>query len=267
MSSASPHVPCTSLRWLGQSGVVVRAQGAEETLVVDPYVVAHEARRFPAVLSAAQIAALPGLCVLATHAHYDHLDDEVLAALPASAHLVVPAGIAARAAAQTDAQVTALAVGEATTHGAWTITAVPAMHAEAVPPADYVLSDPAHPIFCGFHLDGPLRIYHAGDTLDCAALRAALAGRAVDVALLPINGRSPEREAQDIAGNLEPEEAVALARALGAGALVPLHWDMFAANTGDLRALAGALADPLADPVVVVPSHGRELLFTRSDRA
>lgn len=257
----------TRLRWLGQAGLVVQTQAAVEALAIDPYVVAHDARRFPAVLSAAEIAALPDLCVLVTHAHYDHLDDEVLAALPATARLVVPAGIAEQAAAATAAQVTALAIGETTTHGPWTITLVPAMHAETVPPAEYVLSDPREPIFSGFYLDGPLRLYHAGDTLDCQEVRAALAGRAIDVALLPINGRTPEREAQDIAGNLDAAEAVALARDLGAAALIPLHWDMFAANTGDLAALAGALRDPLTDPVLVVPVHGRELLFTHDGSA
>jgi L-ascorbate metabolism protein UlaG (beta-lactamase superfamily) len=272
LSHPTPPTPVTRLRWLGQAGLVVSAQAAAaaaaaETLVIDPYVAPHEARRHPAVLSAAEIAALPGLCLLVTHAHYDHLDAEVLAALPANARLVVPAGIADQAAQGTAARVTALAVGESTAHGPWTITLVPAMHAEHVPPADYVLSDPAAPIFSGFHLDGPLRVYHAGDTLDCPELRAALAGCAIDVALLPVNGRTPEREAQDIAGNLGPAEAVALARDLGAGALIPLHWDMFAANKGDLGALAAALDDPASDPVLVIPAHGRELLFTREDRA
>jgi L-ascorbate 6-phosphate lactonase len=259
--------PVTHLRWLGQAGLVIQTQDAAETLVVDPYVAANDARRFPAVLSAAQIAALPGLCLLVTHAHYDHFDAEVLAALPPSARLVVPAGIFQQAAAGTAAQVTALAIGEATAHGPWTITLIPAMHAEHVPPADYHVSDPAAPIFSGFYLDGPVRVYHAGDTVDCPELRVALAGRAVDVALLPINGRRPEREAQDIAGNLEPAEAVALARDLGARALIPLHWDMFAANTGDLGALATALRDPQTDPVLVIAAHGRELAFTRGGDA
>lgn len=255
------NTPPVRLRWLGQAGLVVQAADGEHTLVVDPYVAAHAARRFPAVLSAAEIAALPGLCLLVTHAHYDHLDAEVLAALPPTARVVVPAGIAEQAAAATAAPVTPLAIGERTTHGPWTITLIPAMHAENTPPADYFLSDPAAPIFSGFHLDGPLRIYHAGDTLDCPELRAALAGRAVDVALLPVNGRTPEREAQDIAGNLEPAEAVALARDIKATTLIPLHWEMFAANTGDLGALAAALTDPRTDPVLVVPTHGAELLF------
>jgi L-ascorbate metabolism protein UlaG (beta-lactamase superfamily) len=257
-------LPSARLRWLGQAGFVVRAPGTAETLVIDPYVTAHAARRFPAVLAAQELAALPRLCVLVTHAHYDHLDDEVLAALSPATRLVVPAGIAALAAQRTLAHVTGLAVGEHVEHGPWRITLTPAKHAVTVPPADYVLSDPAQPIFAGFHLDGPVRIYHAGDTLDCPEIDAALDGRAVDVALLPINGRAADREAQDIAGNLDAAEAVALARRIGAGALVPLHWEMFAANTGDLAALAAALRDPRSDPVLTIPVHGRDLVFGRA---
>lgn len=251
------------LRWLGQAGFVVRSGAGAESLVIDPYVADHDARRFPAVMTAGELAELPGLCALVTHGHYDHLDDEVLAALPRQARLVVPAGIAPHAAARTAARVTALAVGESTSHGPWEITLVPARHAVSVPPADYTLSDPRNPIFSGFYLDGPVRIYHAGDTLDCPELREALDGRPIDVALLPINGRSTEREAQDIAGNLGAADALALARDLGARALVPVHWDMFAANTGDLGALARALEDPRTDPVVVLPSYGQDLFFGR----
>jgi L-ascorbate metabolism protein UlaG (beta-lactamase superfamily) len=260
----SSDLPSARLRWLGQAGFVISAPGVEETLVIDPYVTAHAARRFPAVLTAQELAALPRVCVLVTHAHYDHLDDEVLAALSPQTRLVVPAGIAALAARRTAAQVIGLAVGQQVEHGPWRITLTPAMHAVTVPPADYFLSDPARPIFSGFHLDGPVRIYHAGDTIDCPEIDAALDGLPVDVALLPINGRTPEREAQDIAGNLGPAEAVAVARRLGAGALVPLHWDMFAANTGDLTLLAAALADPLTDPVLAIPVHGRDLVFGRA---
>jgi L-ascorbate 6-phosphate lactonase len=259
--SASPPV---QLRWLGQSGVVLRIADGPETLVIDPYVVAHDGRRFPAVLAAQEIAALPGVAVIATHAHYDHLDDDVLAALAPGTPVIVPAGIAEEARERTRGDVRALAIGESTSHGPWQITLIPAMHAMHVPPADYELSDPAAPIFSGVYVDGPVRIYHAGDTLACPEIDAALADRPVDVALLPINGRTPEREAQDIAGNLDAREALELARRIGAGAIVPLHWDMFAANTGDPAALVDALADPRTDPVVAVPAHGRDLLFGRS---
>ena len=51
---------------------------------------------------------------------------------------------------------------------------------------------------------------------------------AVDLALLPINGDRPERR---VAGNLDGREAATLAKAIGAGVVIPCHYDMFEFNT------------------------------------
>jgi len=51
---------------------------------------------------------------------------------------------------------------------------------------------------------------------------------AVDVALLPINGRAPERQ---VAGNLDGREAATLAREIGARLVIPCHYEMFEFNT------------------------------------
>ena len=53
---------------------------------------------------------------------------------------------------------------------------------------------------------------------------------AVDVALLPINGRAPERR---VAGNLDATEAATLARDIGARVAIPCHYEMFTFNTAD----------------------------------
>jgi L-ascorbate metabolism protein UlaG (beta-lactamase superfamily) len=50
----------------------------------------------------------------------------------------------------------------------------------------------------------------------------------IDVALLPINGRRPERR---VAGNLWGREAANLANAIGASTVIPCHYDMFEFNT------------------------------------
>jgi L-ascorbate metabolism protein UlaG (beta-lactamase superfamily) len=53
---------------------------------------------------------------------------------------------------------------------------------------------------------------------------------AIDVALLPINGRGAER---GVAGNLNAREAVWLARQAGVRTVIPCHYGMFAFNTAD----------------------------------
>ena len=85
---------------------------------------------------------------------------------------------------------------------------------------------------------GSLRLYHAGDTIDFDGLAERLRELAIEVALVPINGRSAEREAADIVGNLDSSEAVALAAAARARVAIPMHYDMFAANLGDVGAFA-----------------------------
>ena len=61
----------------------------------------------------------------------------------------------------------------------------------------------------------------------------------VDVALLPINGRAPERR---VAGNLNADEAATLAHAIGARTVIPCHYEMFTFNTADPADLAAACA-------------------------
>jgi L-ascorbate metabolism protein UlaG (beta-lactamase superfamily) len=59
-------------------------------------------------------------------------------------------------------------------------------------------------------------------------MEARLRSYAVDLALLPINGRAPERR---VAGNLDGIEAAALAHAIGARCVIPCHYEMFEFNT------------------------------------
>jgi L-ascorbate metabolism protein UlaG (beta-lactamase superfamily) len=50
----------------------------------------------------------------------------------------------------------------------------------------------------------------------------------VDVALLPINGYKAERR---VAGNMNGSEAAQLAKEIGAGIVIPHHFEMFEFNT------------------------------------
>jgi L-ascorbate metabolism protein UlaG (beta-lactamase superfamily) len=52
--------------------------------------------------------------------------------------------------------------------------------------------------------------------------------RPIDVALLPINGRRPERR---VAGNFNGREAATLARDICAKVVIPCHFEMFEFNT------------------------------------
>jgi L-ascorbate metabolism protein UlaG (beta-lactamase superfamily) len=114
--------------------------------------------------------------------------------------------------------------------------------------------------FLGYTIEvGGVRVYDAGDTIDFDGLAEEVREAGADVALLPINGRSAEREAQDIVGNLGPEEAVELAVRCGARALVPAHYDMFAANLGDPGRCTSYAKDAHPELAVIVPGRFRPL--------
>jgi L-ascorbate metabolism protein UlaG (beta-lactamase superfamily) len=75
---------------------------------------------------------------------------------------------------------------------------------------------------------GPWTQYHSGDTLWYGGMVDHLRPYAIDLAILPINGRAPERR---VAGNLNGQEAAELACRIGARLVVPCHYEMFEFNT------------------------------------
>lgn len=219
------------LWWLGQSGFLVGYGG--EFLLFDPYLSDSLTQKYaasdkPHVRLTARVvdpARLKGVNVVtSTHTHTDHLDRETLLPLFAAsphARLVLPKVnvdfAAQRLGEDQRGRFAPLAEGERVTIGAFTLVAVPAAHEEVRP--DYV----------GFVVSvGPYRIYHSGDTLLFPGMEERLRTYKIDLALLPINGRAPERR---VAGNLSGPEAARLAHAIGARWVVPCHYDMFAFNT------------------------------------
>ena len=75
---------------------------------------------------------------------------------------------------------------------------------------------------------GPWTVYHSGDTMLYDGMVGQLNQWSIDLALLPINGRAPERR---VAGNLWGREAAELAHQIGARMVIPCHYEMFEFNT------------------------------------
>jgi L-ascorbate metabolism protein UlaG (beta-lactamase superfamily) len=79
---------------------------------------------------------------------------------------------------------------------------------------------------------GPHTIFHPGDCIPYEGMPERVlelaAGRPIDVALMPINGRLPERR---VTGNFWGREAAAFANAIGARVVIPMHYEMFTFNT------------------------------------
>ncbi len=226
------------LWWLGQSGYLVQWQG--HYLLIDPYLsdsLTHKYARTekPHTRMSERVVDPSRLnfidVVTSSHNHTDHLDGETLRPLfrvNPDLKLVIPEANRAFVAERLDVDPTlpiGLNDGESVTVADFTFHAVPAAH-------ETVERDEAGRCrFLGYVIRfGPYTVYHSGDTLRYEGMVEQLKPFNIDVALLPINGRAPERK---VAGNLSAEEAVRLAREIKARTVIPGHYDMFTFNTAD----------------------------------
>ncbi len=226
------------LWWLGQSGFLVRWRGRH--LLLDPYLSDSLTAKYadsdkphirmtrraldPATLDFVDV-------VTSSHNHTDHLDGEtlgpLLAANPGLAVLVPAANreFAAQRLGVPTARLTGIEDGQSRELAGFTVHAVPAAH-------ETIERDEAGRCrFLGYVIQfGVWTIYHSGDTIRFAGMAERLRTWSVDLAILPINGREPQRR---VAGNLWGAEAARLAHDIGARMVVPCHYDMFTFNTAD----------------------------------
>lgn len=222
--------------WLGQSGFLVVTPQA--SVLFDPYLsdsltVKYASTDKPHTRVTERVidpGKLIGIDIItSSHNHTDHLDAETLLPLFAAnptAKLLFPRanrefilgrlGDVAHRLVEIDA-------GESLTAAGVDFHGIAAAH-------NMVERDEAGCCkFLGFiaRVAG-ITFYHSGDTLRHDDLVASLKPFAPDVAFLPINGNRPERR---VAGNLNGQEAAALAHEIRAGLVVPHHFDMFEFNT------------------------------------
>jgi L-ascorbate metabolism protein UlaG (beta-lactamase superfamily) len=158
--------------------------------------------------------------ITVSHIHTDHFDPETIGALFRASprlKLVIPE-------AETEA-VDAKLGGhwQATVglvQGCHFETAGIRIHAVASAHESVELDASGRSRFLGYVIGfGNWTVYHSGDTVWHPALAESLAPYRIDVALLPINGRGPERK---VAGNLTAQEAASLGREIRARIVIPM---------------------------------------------
>lgn len=270
--TAQPPPQSVAMWWLGQASIVLRAAGT--TVYIDPFFSEYPDRLAPPLFPPA--AAPPADYVLCTHEHVDHFDPQTLPGMAQAsprARFVVPLHLVEQATALglSAERVLGTQPGEVLHLGPMMLFSVPACHGLKAPPALYGFDFVEHAgkrlyRYLGYILEvGGVRIYHAGDTVIYDGLVERLREQEIDVAFLPINGRNYFREQKDIVGNMDEREAADLAAAAGVKLLVPVHYDMFAANQGRPGALVDYVQSSHAGLTCLIPAPGRRFTFVKGD--
>ncbi len=259
-----------AVTWLGQSGFALFAGGT--TALVDPFLSHHEKRRYESGLAADEAAGVD--LVLCTHEHVDHFDAEsapAIAGASPAARFVVPSPIVdlVTEAGVPGDRVLGVQPGETHEVGGLSIRPVPARHGVTMEDAygfGEALSDGAIR-FLGYVIEaGGVRLYHAGDTIHYDGMERTVGDLRPHVALLPVNGRTADREARDIVGNLNEREAAWLADAIGAETLIPMHHDLIEGNLGSTPEVVHAAEQERRAVSVLVPPRDVPFVVTSKER-
>jgi len=224
------------LWWLGQSGFLIQWQGRH--LLLDPYLSDALTKKYAGSdkphVRLTELVVEPSRLdfidvVTSSHNHTDHLDAETLIPLlQANPQLmiVVPRANRAFAAERLGVpleRLTAVDDGGSVETAGFVLQAVPAAHETIERDAQGCCR------FLGYVCQfGEWTVYHSGDTVLYPGMIERLRTWRIDIALLPINGRAPERR---VAGNLFGREAAQLAHDIGARLVIPCHYEMFQFNT------------------------------------
>ncbi len=215
------------LWWLGQSGFLLQWNGVH--ILLDPYLSDSLTKKYantdkphirmePIVVEPARLGFVD--VVTSSHNHTDHLDAETLGPLWGRPRMLIPelnrAFVADRLRVEPGV-LTGLGDGEKVELAGVRFTGVMSAHEEP------------SPAYMGYVLEfGGWTVYHSGDTILYDGLTDRLRRFRIDMALLPINGRGPERR---VAGNLWGREAAQLAKDAGVKTVIPCHYNMFTFNT------------------------------------
>ena len=269
IESAGPlPINSVALWWLGQAGFVLR--GAGMTLLIDPFLSQHEGRTVTPPFTAEESPAVD--YVLCTHEHIDHMDLPTLQTIMRNStktRIVAPqpiveqitkVGIAAE-------RVQGVQPGEIIKLGDATVFPIEAVHGISFPPVVYnfgLEESGGLYRFLGYALElNGVTLYHSGDLLIHDGLIQRLQELHIDLALLPINGRSYFRERQNLIGNIDEREAADLAAAANIPAVVPTHYEMFGANTGRPGFFVDYVRSNHPEMTCYVPAHGKRFVYTK----
>ncbi|RLA38577.1 MAG: hypothetical protein DRR42_28530 [Gammaproteobacteria bacterium] len=231
-----------SIWWLGQEGYVIKSP--DLVIYIDPYLSTYaeritlgkpneHVRMMKSPIGPEEVTNAD--LVICTHDHADHIDPDgipIISRASEQTKFIVPE-CARRTMLDFDIseeRILTLKGNDALTISGITIAAVPAKHEQfdkdeikGYPYLSYIIK-----------IEG-LNLLHAGDTIPYTGQVEKFRPHEIDLAFVPINGRDKFRYDLEFEGNFDCKEAVDFARGVAAGLTVPMHYNMFSINTGDVE--------------------------------
>lgn len=226
--AAAPGRGETAVFWLGQAGFLFKTEEGR-LIAVDPYLsdccqrYAGFKRLLPRLFQPYDLAFD---ALIATHAHYDHLDIDALPMLLEGGRTAFFGALDTKPECEKlklTQNIHYISVGDLFYAAGARITATECDHGELAPDAVGLLIE-----------TGGRRIYIMGDTCYRPDLLDGELYEGLDLLILPINGAF---------GNLNEEQAAAVAKTLRPRLTVPCHFWNFAEHGGDPARFAAAMAD------------------------
>ncbi len=257
---------------LGQAGFLVKGGGI--VLLIDPYLtnsVEDENPDPPGLFNRSfcppvQPGELAGIdYVFVTHHHRDHCDPGTL--LP-----IVQQNPGCKIIAPPDSvqELLKFNIPDSSLHNLDSIKwqeldgvgfcAVPAAHPDV--PQNLV----EMPDYVGYLLTvNGIHLYHSGDTVSYGGLEEKIRSslQSIDIACIVVNGRDETREKMGIVGNLNPGEALHLAKEIHAKLMIPMHNDLFLGNSTDPDELTQLRQRDYPDQNVLLLRAGDGFLYIK----
>ncbi len=213
----------------------------ETTVLVDPFLKPNN----PIAVATAEEVDPTHIAI--SHGHVDHMADAVPVAKRTGAHCVAIVELAKWLEARGVEAVSDPNFGGKVEFDWGYIGLVPAWHTNTLPGSDespFSAEDgvPIGPAAGLVIKIGETTVYHAGDTCLFSDMKLIAQRSDIDVALLPIGGHY----------TMDRRDAVVAAEFVGAGTVIPMHYDTFPPIETDAEAFKAEVEEKTSSKVVVL---------------
>jgi L-ascorbate metabolism protein UlaG (beta-lactamase superfamily) len=213
----------------------------DTTVLVDPFLKPNN----PAAVHTAEEVQPTHIAI--SHGHADHMADAVPVAKRTGAHCVAIVELANWLEGQGVENVSDPNLGGTVEFDWGWIKLVPAWHTNTLPGSAEAPFSAEHGIVIGPAAGlviklGDTTVYHAGDTCLFSDMKLIAQRSEIDVACLPIGGHY----------TMDRRDAAIAAEFVGAGTVIPMHYDTFPAIETDAEAFKAEVEDKTSSQVVVL---------------